>query len=76
MWQVEVSPVKERPKPEEEFIAYDFFYKAPDAPEMRELEDVPRDAWIPGESMMDSITEQSRPLTYYDSVLTVLWIRE
>lgn len=56
--------------------AYDFFYKGPDAPEMRELQGVPRDAWIPGESMMDSITEQSRPLTYYGSVLTVLWIRE
>ena len=54
--------------------AVDFFYKGPDAPEMRRPQEVPRDAWIDGESMQDSITEQSRPLTSYGSVLTLLWI--
>jgi hypothetical protein len=56
--------------------AVDFFDKGPDAPEMREAQEVPRNAWIEGESMSDSITEQSRPLTLYGSVLTLLWIED
>jgi hypothetical protein len=56
--------------------AIDFFCKGPDASEMREMQDVPRDAWIDGATMQDSITEQSRPLYSYGSVITLLWIRD
>jgi hypothetical protein len=54
--------------------AIDFFHKGPDAAEMREMQEVPRNAWIDGESMQDSIREQSRSLFSYCSVLTLLWI--
>ena len=56
--------------------AVDFFDKGPDAAEMRELQEVPRNAWIEGESMQDLIAEQSRPLTSYGSALTLLWIQD
>jgi hypothetical protein len=54
--------------------AVDSFYKGPESPEMLVLQDVPRSAWIEGESMQESIREQSRPLPSYDSVITLLWI--
>jgi hypothetical protein len=54
--------------------AIDFFYKGSHAPEMREMQEVPRNAWIDGESMQDSIREQSRALSSYGSVITLLWI--
>lgn len=57
-------------------FAIDFFDKGPSAQEMREAQAVPRNAWIEGELMKDSITEQSRPLTFYGSALTLLWIQD
>jgi len=54
--------------------AFDCFYKGPNSPEMLVMQDVPRNAWIEGESMQDSIREQSRPLPSYASALTLLWI--
>ena len=54
--------------------AIDFFEKGPHALEMREAQEVPRNVWVEGESVRDSISEQSRPLTSYGSVLTLLWI--
>lgn len=56
--------------------AVDFFDKGADAVEMREIQNVPRNVWIDSESMQDSITEQSRPLTSFGSVLTLLWFRD
>lgn len=54
--------------------AIDFFDRGPDAPELRSVQEVPRDAWIDGESMSDVIREQSRPLFSYGSVITLLWV--
>jgi hypothetical protein len=36
------------------------------------MQDVPRNAWIEGESMQESISELSRPLPSYASVMTLL----
>jgi hypothetical protein len=54
--------------------AIDFFERGPDAPEMRQMREVPRDAWIDGESMEDLVSEQSRALYSYGSVITLLWV--
>src|SRR5437870_402129 len=42
--------------------------------QMQEVQEVTRDSWIEGESMQDTIKEQSRVLFSYGSVLTLLWI--
>lgn len=54
--------------------AVDFFEKGYATQQMQEMQEVTRDAWIPGESMLDTIKEQSRALPSYGSVITLLWI--
>jgi len=54
--------------------AVDFFEKRLATQQMQEVQEVTRDSWIEGESMQDTIKEQSRVLFSYGSVLTLLWI--
>jgi Zn-dependent peptidase ImmA (M78 family) len=54
--------------------AVDFFEKGIATQQMQEIQDVSLGSWIEGESLSDSIREQSRVLFSYDSVLTLLWI--
>lgn len=54
--------------------AIDFSEKGVATQQMQEMQDVPRNSWIEGESMQDGIKEQSRVLFSYASVLTLLWI--
>lgn len=49
--------------------AIDFSEKGVATQQMQEIQDVPRDSWIDGESMQDGIKEQSRVLFSYGSVL-------
>jgi IrrE N-terminal-like domain len=54
--------------------AIDYFERGVATEHMQEVQEVTRDSWIAGESMQDTIKEQSRVLFSYDSVLTLVWI--